>query len=103
MKKHFFLSLLVVFYSVILYANEADTNKTKPSTETNATSKAAKQSKAEKQLQKQIEREKKFAKEKTFYQGPEYDLSYAEVDPKSLDSIEAIEPDLEFDMDDVYD
>ena len=97
MKKHFFLSLLALFYSVSLYANEADSNKTKPSTETNATSKA------EQQLQKQIEREKKFAKEKTFYKGPEYDLSYAEIDPKSLDSIEAIEPDLEFDMDDVYD
>ena len=97
MKKHFFLSLLFLFATVSIYANEADTNKTKPNTETNATSKA------EQQLQKQIEREKKFAKEKTFYKGPEYDLSYAEIDPKSLDSIEAIEPDLEFDMDDVYD
>ena len=97
MKKYFFLSLLVLFSAVTISANEADSNKTKPNTETNATSKA------EKQLQKQIEREKKFAKEKTFYKGPEYDLSYAEIDPKSLDSIEAIEPDLDFDMDDVYD
>ena len=81
-----------------LYANAADTNKTKPSTETNATSKA------EKQLQKQIEREKRnLPKKKPFIKDAEYDLSYAEIDPKSLDLIEAIEPDLEFDMDDVYD
>jgi len=97
MKKQLFFSFLVLFFTVHISANEADSNKTKPSTETNATTKA------EKQLQKQMAREKKFAKEKTFYKGPEYDLSYAEIDPKSLDSIEAIEPDLEFDMDDVYD
>ncbi len=90
-------TLLIIFTSVTMLAKDADTNKTKAPKETNATSKA------EKQLQKQMEREKKFAKEKTFYQGPDYDLSYAEIDPKSLDNIKAIEPDLEFDMDDVYD
>ena len=90
-------TLLIVFSSSTMYAKDVDTNKTKATKETNATSKA------EKQLQKQMEREKKFAKEKTFYKGPDYDLSYAEIDPKSLDSIEAIEPDLEFNMDDVYD
>ncbi len=90
-------TLLIVFSSVTIVAKDVDTNKTKPTKETNATTKA------EQQLQKQIEREKKFAKEKTFYKGPDYDLSYAEIDPKSLDNIKAIEPDLEFDMDDVYD
>ena len=97
MKKLLLGTLLIIFSSVTMFAKDADTNKTKVPKETNATSKA------EKQLQKQIEREKKFAKEKTFYKGPEYDLSYAEIDPKSLDNIEAIEPDLEFVMDDVYD
>ena len=97
MNKLWIFTLMIVFTSLTLVAQEADTNKTKPVPETNATSKA------EKQLQKQMEREKKFAKEKTFYQGPDYDLSYAEIDPKSLDNIKAIEPDLEFDMDDVYD
>jgi hypothetical protein len=97
MKKILLGTLLIASTSVVMLAKDTDSNKTKPSIETNATTKA------EKQLQKQIEREKKFAKEKTFYKGPEYDLSYAEIDPKSLDSIEAIEPDLDFDMDDVYD
>ncbi len=96
MKKYFFFSFLVLIYSITLNANEVDTNKTNPNAETNATAKA------KKQLQKQIEREKKFAKEKTFYQGADYDFSYAEIDPSSLDSIEVIEPDLEFNMDDVY-
>jgi len=97
MKKILLSTLLIIFTSVTMFAQDVDTNKTKVPKETNSTSKI------EKQLQKQIEREKKFAKEKTFYQGPDYDLSYAEIDPKSLDNIKAIEPDLEFDMDDVYD
>ncbi len=61
------------------------------------------ESKASKQLKKQIDREAKFAKEQRFYQGDDYDLSYAEVDQNSLDDIPLIEPDYDFDMDDVYD
>jgi len=56
-----------------------------------------------KQLKIQMEREKKFAREQTFYQGKDHDLSYAEVDPDSIDSVPIIEPDYDFDMDDVYD
>jgi hypothetical protein len=55
------------------------------------------------QLAEQIKKEEKFAKEQRFYQGEEYDLSSYEVDKSSLDSIPLIEPDYDFDMDDVYD
>lgn len=61
------------------------------------------QSKTEVALKKQLEREKKYAKEQRFYQGHEYDLSSFEIDKSSLDSIPLIEPDYDFDMDDVYD
>ncbi len=59
--------------------------------------------KIEKQLQEQIKREEKYAKEQTFYQGNDYDLSVSEVNKDSLENIELLEPDYEFDMDDVYD
>jgi len=59
--------------------------------------------KAEKQLKEQIKKEQKFAKEQRFYQGDEYDLSVHEVDLSTLDSIPLIEPDYDFNMDDVYD
>lgn len=72
-------------------------NKTVTKQEINATTKA------QKQLKAQMDREKKFAKEQTFHQGKNYDLSYAEVDPDSLDDIAVPEPEYDFDMDDVYD
>jgi len=50
-----------------------------------------------------MKREEKFAKEQTFYQGDDYDLSYAEVNQDALDSVPLIEPDYDFNMDDVYD
>jgi hypothetical protein len=53
-------------------------------------------------LKEQMEREEKFAKEQTFYQGDDYDLSYAEVNEESLDSVPLIEPEYDFNMDDVY-
>ena len=74
--------------------------KSTKKTENNATTK---EKRAEKQIQEQIKREEKYAKEKTFYQGKNYDLSDLEVDPNSLESIPDIEPDYDFDMDDVYD
>ena len=112
MKKLFTSTLIIVLSSVTLYAenNESlktdkinkDINKSKVeiiSKEKNIT----KVEKIEKQLQEQMEREKKFAKEQTFYKGEEYDLSYAEIDKNSLDSVPLIEPDYDFNMDDVYD
>jgi len=55
-------------------------------------------------LKKAMEKEKKYAKEQRFYTADEYNFKDAEVDPKSLDKIEALEPDYDFDMDTgVYD
>lgn len=56
-----------------------------------------------KALQKAMEAEKKYAKEQKFYSGSEYDLKGQEIDPESLKHIKDIEPDNNFDMDDVYD
>ena len=109
MKILFISSLLILS----LYAENNSTLENNISLELNSTVSSDKNitselnsskiNKIEEQLKKQIEREKKFAKEQTFYQGKEYDLSYAEVNPDSLDSVPLLEPDYDFDMDDVYD
>ena len=55
-------------------------------------------------LKKAMEKEKKYAREGVFYKADEYDFKGSQVDPKSLDKIQAIEPDYDFDMDTgVYD
>jgi hypothetical protein len=62
----------------------------------------SKKSLIEKNLLEQMKREEKYAKEQKFYQGKDYNLSAVEVNPDSLSSIKAIEPEYDFDMDDVY-
>jgi hypothetical protein len=95
------LLLIMIFPFFTL---SADSNNTKTETETNSTKsdKNSTLSNTEKNLKEQMEREKKYAKEQKFYQGDEYDLKAVEVDPAVLDSIEAIEPDYDFDITDVY-
>ena len=61
-----------------------------------------KKQKEKKAVQKAMEEEKKFAKEQKFYQGSEYNLKNQEIDPSSLEGINIIEPEDDFDMDDVY-
>ena len=92
--RHILLSTIVM---LSLYADSNITQQENNSSEQNITKKI------DKQLQMQMEREKKFANEQRFYQGEDYDLSYAEVDKSSLDSVNLIEPDYDFNMDDVYD
>jgi len=93
-------AILITFISITLNAesNSSLESNSSVTVENNSTL-----TKAEKQLEKQIKKEAKFAREQRFYQGDEYDLSSHEVDPNSLDSIPLIEPDYDFDMDDVYD
>ena len=55
-----------------------------------------------KNLEEQMKREAKYAKEKAFYHGKDYNLSERTIDPKALSSIPKIEPEDDFDMDDVY-
>jgi hypothetical protein len=97
-------AIFITFVSISLGAESnvtTETNTTATNTEQNATT--AKADKAQKQLEEQMKKEQKFAKEQRFYQGDEYDLSAHEVDLSTLDSIPLIEPDYDFNMDDVYD
>ena len=106
MKKLFISTLLITSCSILLFAENNKSNIIKElnvSQETVAKDINSSHSKAQIELEKQMEREKKYAKEQRFYQGSEYDLSSFEVDKSSLDSIPLIEPDYDFDMDDVYD
>lgn len=100
--KNILISSLLLFS---LYAENNETQKeNNSSNEQNiSTVSDIKEDKIKKQLKVQMEREKKFAEEKTFYQGKDYDLSYAEIDKSSLDNIKLPEPDYDFNMDDVYD
>ena len=112
MKKLFLLTFMIASLSLTLHAENNTSTKTNPNSETNNTAKAkknaensesAKAKRAKQQIEEQMKREEKYAKEQTFYQGKNFDLSELEVDPKSLDAIPDIEPDYDFDMDDVYD
>ena len=111
MYKAILSTFLLSALTLVLHAEANSTSKT--NVENNASAaqskpdanmtKSEKEKRIQKQIEAQMEKEKKYAKEKTFYQGPEYDLSAYEIDPKSLDHIEAVEPDYDFNMDDVYD
>lgn len=87
--KKLFIPLLVLLMTLL----NAENNK---SIDKNMT-------KSQKELQKQIEREKEYARTGEFKKGKDYNLSYAEVNVSDLDNVPTIEPDYEFDMDDVYD
>ncbi len=94
------LLTMIILFSSLAMASNKDNN----ATDTNATenNSSTKKARIEKQIQKEMEREKKYAKEQIFYQGDEYDLKSAEVNPDSLDSVpEMIQDD--FNMDSVYD
>ena len=54
------------------------------------------------QVAEQMRREQKYAQEQRFYQGDEYNLSAVEIDENARDSIPLIEPDYDFEIDDVY-
>jgi len=111
MKKLFISTLLIASSVMVVYAQDQnqsniDQNSTQEHNVTKQVVTAdtnSSQSNAQLELEKQMEREKKYAKEQRFYQGSEYDLSSFEVNKNSLDSIPLIEPDYDFDMDDVYD
>ena len=83
------LTFVLIVNSLLLASNSENNNKSKSRTET--------------QIEKEMEKEKKYAKEQTFYTGKDYDLKGAEVNEESLSSIPAMEPEDDFDMNDVYD
>ncbi len=99
MNKLLLPAFLLVSFTMSLSAENNATSKTKVNADVNSSSKSIR---VEKKIQEQMEKEKKYAKEKTFYQGDDYNLSAVEVDPESLSSVPIIEPQYDFDMDDVY-
>jgi len=101
-KFYLFTSLFFLSTTLIMADNnktdetkQIDNNKT---IEINST----KEDELKKQVKEQMKREEKYAKEQVFYQGDDYDLSSSEVNLNSLDKLKSIEPDYDFDMDDVY-
>ena len=65
--------------------------------------KSSQKEREQKALDAQLKKEQKYAKEQMFYMGNEYDLGGVEVDPETVKNTPAIEPEYDFDMDDVYD
>jgi len=100
--KNFLLSLLLI--AVTALSLPAEQNRSVESVDGNHTDghSSTKMNRIEAQVREQMEREKKYAKEQRFYQGSDYNLSSHEVDPASLSSVPVIEPDYDFDIDDVY-
>jgi len=89
---------LVVLISIFSLLFSADLNESKDNNFTVDKN----VSKAQKNIQKQLEREAKYKKEQKFYLGDDYNLSEHKVDKKSLKHIQAIEPDYDFDITDLY-
>jgi Ni/Co efflux regulator RcnB len=111
MKKLFLSALLIGSCTVALNAENNNTAKMNSNTEHNNSMKAnkstdnndsAKAKRIKEQIKEQMKREEKYAKEQRFYQGDDYDLKAVEINEKSLDSIPVIEPDYDFEIDDVY-
>ncbi len=77
----------------------ADNNTSSPDADVNATT----QAQLVKHVKEQLKREEHFAKTQSFAQGDDYNLSEHQVDPKDVESVPMIEPEYDFNMDDVYD
>ena len=94
------LVVLISIFSLIFGVdfNSSDVNKS----EDNNLTTDSNVSEAQKNIQKQLDKEAKYKKEQKFYLGDDYNLSEHKVDKNSLKHIQAIEPDYDFDMDDVY-
>jgi len=96
--------LLLSFLTIIsLHASDINSTKESNSTKENSSKKELNSSDVTSEnIKKAIEQEKKFKQEQKFYLGDDYNLSVHKIDPKSVDKVPLIEPDYDFDMDDVY-
>ena len=108
-KLSLFTSLLLLSSTLIMAENNAtkqvDVNVTTTTiVESNQTveSNISKKDVLKQQVEEQMKREEKYAQEQMFYQGDAYDLKSREINEESLEKLETIEPDFDFDMDDVY-
>ena len=100
-KLSLFTTLFLLSTTLIMAENNAtkqvDVNSS--STETNSTQAV---DLTKQQVEEQMKREEKYAQEQMFYQGENYDLKSREINEESLEKLDLIEPDFDFDMDDVY-
>jgi len=109
MNKKFLTTLAVLLLSFSLHAENNDSNRTNKNIEHQST-KVKEQTKTDsnktkimdKHVHEQMEREKEYATKQSFAQGDDYNLSVHEVDPNALPDVPVIEPDYDFEIDDVY-
>ncbi len=93
------LLLFSLIFTLLLASKNSvqmDSNRTKENNSTQHTLQA--DSKLNENVQKAIAKEKKFKKEQKFYQGKDYNLSEKGVDPASLNKINLIKPDYDYEM-----
>ena len=108
-KLSLFTSLLFVSTTFMMAENnetnatqEVDKNTTTLENNQTVETNRTKEEITKQQVEEQMRREEKYAKEQMFYQGDEYDLKSREINEESVEKLNLIEPDFDFDMDDVY-
>ncbi len=94
--KNWTFALLIALASTVLHA---ENNQSTAGIEDNTTN----PDQLAKHVKEQLKLEEHYAKTQSFAQGKDYNLSVHQVDKKDLDSIPVIEPEYDFNMDDVYD
>jgi hypothetical protein len=101
MKKIF----ITLFTLSMAFAQTNTTQELNKTIENNSTKEQnlSKEELIQKAIQEQIKREEKYKQEQKFYMGDEYNLDEHKVDKKTLEHIKPIEPEYDFNMDDVYD
>jgi hypothetical protein len=91
-----------VFLGLISLSTAAISGESNTSIDQNHATTADKKQ-LDKHILEEIKREENFARTQEFKQGKDYNLSEHKVDPKDLNSVPVINPEYDFDMDDVYD
>ncbi len=92
--------IFILFSIFFLYGSESNISSLKEQNRSDLN--LTKDKLIQEAILKQIKREKKYKEEQKFYMGSEYNLDEQKVDKKTLKHIKAIEPEYDFDMDDVY-
>ena len=99
----------VLSLTVTLQAQNSDNNKTKTTVDNNKTNiskdsnkSTKKTERIDKEVEDQMKREEEYAKKQSFEQGDNYDLTQHEVNADALPDVPLLEPDYDFDLDDVY-
>ena len=94
--KNWTFAILIALVSPVLHA---ENNRNATSIDNNTTN----QKQLAKHVKEELRLEEHYSKTQAFEQGKDYNLSIHKVDPKDLETIPVIEPEYDFNMDDVYD